>query len=103
MPPQVDATDTRWSRRQEPGVNCLVLPIVYFAFFSPQVDNAEKLVKSAAEADINLRLLDRGSVTISLDETTTLEDVDQLLAVLNNGKAAGFSAESLAESVCKSL
>lgn len=65
----------------------------------PQVDGAEKLVKSAAEQGVNLRLLDSGSVTISLDETTTLPDVDQLLSVLNGGKAAGFSAESLAESV----
>jgi glycine dehydrogenase len=64
-----------------------------------QADNAEQLVKSAAEAGMNLRLLDAGAITISLDETTTLGDVDALLAVLNGGKAAGFSAESLAESV----
>ncbi len=48
---------------------------------------------------VNLRLLDSSHVTISLDETTSIEDVDHLLAVLNGGKPAGFSAESLAESV----
>jgi glycine cleavage system pyridoxal-binding protein P len=64
-----------------------------------QVDNAEQLVKSAAEHGVNLRLLDSGAVTISLDETTTLHDVDHLLTVLNSGKAAGFSAESLADTV----
>jgi len=48
---------------------------------------------------VNLRLLDDSSVTISLDETTSIADVDHLLAVLNSGKAADFSAESLAESV----
>ena len=48
---------------------------------------------------VNLRLLDSSHVTISLDETTSIEDVDHLLTVLNGGKPAGFSAESLAESV----
>ncbi len=48
---------------------------------------------------VNLRLLDDNHITISLDETTSIADVDHLLSVLNGGKAAGFSAESLAESV----
>lgn len=30
--------------------------------------------------------LDASSVTVSLDETTTLADVDQLLSILNGGK-----------------
>ena len=37
---------------------------------------------------------------MAFDETTRLEDVDQLLAILNGGSAPGFSAESLAAEVC---
>lgn len=35
---------------------------------------------------VNLRLLDNNHVTISLDETTSIEDVNHLLFVLNGGK-----------------
>ena len=38
-------------------------------------------------------------MTVSLDETTTLADIDQLLAILAGGRDPGFSAESLAPSV----
>ena len=38
-------------------------------------------------------------MTISLDETTTLADVDQLLAILGGGSPPAFSAESLAPRV----
>ena len=41
----------------------------------------------------------RPQVTIAFDETTTIGDVDALLAVLNGGSAPDFTAESLASSV----
>eukprot|EP00887_Chlorella_sp_A99_P006129 scaffold22.g6129.t1 len=41
----------------------------------------------------------REAVTVSLDETTTLADLNQLLALLNGGAAPGFAAESLAPGV----
>jgi glycine dehydrogenase len=88
------------------GAEKLGLKVAKEPFFDTiriDADNAEQLVKSAAEAGMNLRLLDAGAITISLDETTTLADVDALLAVLNGGKAAGFSAESLAESATEQL
>ncbi len=75
------------------------IPTKERTFSVSKVDGAAKLVASAAEQGVNLRLLDDSSVTISLDETTSIADVDHLLAVLNSGKAADFSAESLAESV----
>ena len=56
-------------------------------------------MRTALQHEINLRKLDAKHVTIALDETTTLEDVDALLAVLNGGKAAPFTAEALAPSV----
>ncbi len=47
-----------------------------------------------------MRLHARPQVTIAFDETTTIGDVDALLAVLNGGSAPDFTAESLASSVC---
>lgn len=70
-----------------------------FDTVSINVKGAAALVKEAAQQGVNLRLLDDSHITISLDETTSIADVDHLLKVLNGGKAAGFSAESLAESV----
>ena len=52
----------------------------------------------AVQHGMNLRKLNEKTVTISLDETTEIGDVDALLKVLNHGKAPGFTAVSLAES-----
>lgn len=62
-------------------------------------DSAADLVKAAAAEGVNLRPLDDKTVTVSFDETTKLADVDQLLQILNGGKAPDFSAESLAPEV----
>jgi hypothetical protein len=72
------------------------------AFFDTvriNVGDAAKVVKAAAAQGVNLRQLDAACITVAIDETTTLADVDQLLAILNGGKAAGFTAESLAPGV----
>lgn len=97
-PLQADSSDTASGHPAFDELNMGIVDCMRIALLS-QVGDAAKLVKSAAEQGMNLRLLDSSSVTISLDETTTLGDVDELLAVLNGGKAAGFSAESLADSV----
>ena len=57
---------------------------------------ANALLAAAAAAGCNLRLLDPDHVTIALDETTSLADVDQLFKILALGKAVPFTAESLA-------
>ena len=62
------------------------------------VPDAAAVVKRGAAAGMNLRQLDARHVTVAMDETTSLADVDALLAVLA-GKPAGFSAESLAAQV----
>lgn len=64
------------------------------------VGDAGKVVADAAAKGVNLRQLDASTITVALDETTRLEDVDELLAILNGGSAPGFSAESLAGEVC---
>lgn len=67
------------------------------------VTDARLLSKKAVDEGVNLRVLDDKTLTMSLDETTTLADIDQLLFILNNGKRPGFSAESLAEKVRRSV
>lgn len=64
------------------------------------VGDADKIIQAAVQEGCNLRKLDSSTVCISLDETTRIEDIDQLLQILNGGSPAGFSAESLASEVC---
>ena len=71
----------------------------FFDTVKVEVSDAELICKKATDHGVNLRPLDVSSVTISLDETTTIADIDQLLFILNNGNQPGFKAESLAEQV----
>lgn len=71
----------------------------FFDTVKVEVSDAALICKKATDNGVNLRPLDVESVTISFDETTSLEDVDQLLYILNNGNDPGFKAESLAEQV----
>lgn len=64
-----------------------------------EVGDARAVVAAAAARGANLRQLDASTVTVSVDETTTLADIDELLEVLAGGKAPGFTAESLAPQV----
>ena len=58
--------------------------------------NAAALVKAAEAEQCNIRMLDANTVVMSLDETTSVEDVDQLFRILALGKAVPFTALSLA-------
>eukprot|EP00798_Chlamydomonas_sp_ICE-L_P019990 gene19990-26705_t len=71
----------------------------FFDTVTIEVGDALKVVKIAAAAGINIRGMTATAVGISIDETTSVEDLDALFAVLNGGKAASFTAESLAPSV----
>lgn len=71
----------------------------FFDTVKIEVSDAELICKKATDNGVNLRPLDVSTVTISLDETTTIADIDQLLFILNNGNQPGFKAESLAEQV----
>ena len=57
---------------------------------------AQQLAAAAVKEGCNLRVMDANTVTIAVDETTSLADVDQLLRILAMGKAVPFTAESLA-------
>eukprot|EP00879_Flechtneria_rotunda_P015478 GHRR01016186.1.p1 GENE.GHRR01016186.1~~GHRR01016186.1.p1 ORF type:complete len:867 (+),score=288.87 GHRR01016186.1:388-2601(+) len=71
----------------------------FFDTVTIKVDNADKVLATGVSAGVNLRRLDGTTVGISIDETTRLEDIDILLKVFNGGKAAPFTAASLAPSV----
>lgn len=56
----------------------------------------------AEEADkhqMNLRIVDKNTITVAFDETTTIEDVDNLFKVFALGKPVPFTATSLAPEV----
>jgi glycine dehydrogenase len=59
--------------------------------------SADDLLAAAEARGINLRKLGERSVGISLDESATAADVEDLLVVFGGEKAAGLSAERLAE------
>jgi glycine dehydrogenase len=57
-------------------------------------------ILSAAERHrINLRVLEAGTITVSLDETTTAQDVADLWTVFNNGEPVGFSFDDVVDDV----
>ncbi len=60
-------------------------------------NSAKALIKAAEARRINLRLLDDGSVGISLDETTTVQDLIDLWQIFAAKEELPFTAESLLE------
>lgn len=65
--------------------------------------DAAALCRAAEAGGMNFRQLDASRITIAVDETTTAADADAILAALNGGAAAPFSAESLAGGVSGDL
>ncbi|KAK0572117.1 hypothetical protein LWI29_026380 [Acer saccharum] len=61
--------------------------------------DAHAIADAAYKSEINLRVKDPNTITVSFDETTTLEDVDKLFKVFAGGKPVPFTASSLAEEV----
>ncbi|KAK9274983.1 hypothetical protein L1049_022240 [Liquidambar formosana] len=57
------------------------------------------IADAAYKNEMNLRIVDSNIVTVSFDETTTLDDVDKLFEVFACGKPVTFTAESLAPEV----
>ena len=55
-----------------------------------------ELLRAADAKRVNLRAFANGPIGLSLDETTSLEGVDELLAIFNGGNAPAFTAKSLA-------
>lgn len=66
---------------------------LHFAHFFDTVtvevgDNQQALYQRALDAEINLRKVGKGALGISLNETTTLDDLNQLLSIFSGVKNA---------------
>ncbi|WCL49681.1 aminomethyl-transferring glycine dehydrogenase [Leptospira sp. GIMC2001] len=60
---------------------------------------AAEIMSYAEQRRINLRQFNQHSVGISLDETVTLQDVQDILEVFHKGKSLPFSLEELVSSI----
>ncbi|WP_254563931.1 aminomethyl-transferring glycine dehydrogenase [Oscillatoria sp. HE19RPO] len=58
-----------------------------------------EILAAATNHQINLRVLDETTLSISLDETTTLEDLQNLWAIFASGEPLPFTVEQLAQEV----
>jgi glycine dehydrogenase len=76
-----------------------VKAVNFFDTVSIDVGDAAKFVALGAAHQMNFRKIDATTISIAIDETTLLSDVDDLFTVLNSGTTAAFSAESMAPSV----
>ncbi|KAL5728799.1 glycine dehydrogenase (aminomethyl-transferring) [Ranunculus cassubicifolius] len=79
------------------GVDVQGLP--FFDTVKITVADAHAIADAAWKSQMNLRILDSNTITVSFDETTTLEDVDKLFTVFSLGKPVNFTAASLAPEV----
>ena len=61
--------------------------------------HSRQLMRVAETHQVNLRILDAQSVCVSLDETTSAEDLTLLLRIFNDGRSPNFTAEELATRV----
>ncbi|GFZ17214.1 glycine decarboxylase P-protein 1 [Actinidia rufa] len=61
--------------------------------------DSKAIADTAYKSEINLRVVDQNTITVSFDETTTLEDVDKLFKVFSCGKPVTFTAASVAPEV----
>ncbi|KAL8503896.1 hypothetical protein ACS0TY_022577 [Phlomoides rotata] len=71
----------------------------FFDTVAVKCANAKAISDAAHKNEINLRIVDTNTITVSFDETTTLEDVDKLFKVFASGKPVTFTAASLAPEV----
>jgi len=60
---------------------------------------AAAVMQAAVAEGCNFRMMDSSTISIALDETTTIADVDQLFRILAAGQSVPFSAAELAPQV----
>jgi glycine dehydrogenase len=81
------------------GLRKLGHTITHDAFFDTlrvEVEDAQQIAQLARERRINLRVIDRTAIGISLDETVAEWNLTDLFAVFNGGTAAPFSIADIA-------
>ncbi|XP_015884495.2 glycine dehydrogenase (decarboxylating), mitochondrial [Ziziphus jujuba] len=71
----------------------------FFDTVKVKTADAHAVADAAYKSGINLRIVDSNTITVALDETTTLEDIDKLFKVFASGKPVPFTAASLAAEV----
>lgn len=84
------------------GLNKLGFAIAKTPFFDTvtvTTDKAATILTQADQMQINFRNLGGGKLGISLNETTSLEDVEMIWTAFNLGKAPGFTAASIDETL----
>ncbi|KAG0493068.1 hypothetical protein HPP92_006466 [Vanilla planifolia] len=80
-----------------------VQDLPFFDTVKIKTTDAKVIADAAAKKEINLRIVNTNTITVSFDETTTLDDVDKLFEVFAGGKSVSFTAESLAPDVQTSI
>jgi glycine dehydrogenase len=65
----------------------------FFDTLTVRTDRAAELHATAVENGVNLRKIDAGHIGISLDETTTRDDIALLFSIFANGAANGGSLD----------
>ncbi|CAO2818054.1 unnamed protein product [Amaranthus hypochondriacus] len=76
-----------------------VQDLPFFDTVKIKCTDAKAIADEAYKHEMNLRVVDQNTITVSFDETTTLEDVDKLFKVFSGGKAVPFTAASIAPEV----
>jgi glycine dehydrogenase len=71
----------------------------FFDTVTVEVGDAKAVVDAALAKGINIRQINDSTVSVAMDETTTISDIDALFGAFSKGGSAGFTAESLAPAV----
>ncbi|HVH12451.1 MAG TPA: aminomethyl-transferring glycine dehydrogenase, partial [Longimicrobium sp.] len=89
------------------GAERLNYRVVHGAFFDTvRIDvgtRAGGILAAAADRGINLREYDESSICIALDETTGIDDVEEVLVALNRGTALPFAVDELLDGLTSGI
>jgi glycine dehydrogenase len=70
---------------------------IYFDTLEVKVLNSEKVKEIAESKEINFLIIDKNTIGISINETTTIDDINQILNVLAKTESKDISATKIAE------
>ena len=89
------------------GAERLNYRVVHGVFFDTvRVDVGTRvggIVAAARDRGINLRACDESSICVALDETTGVEDVEEVLVSLNRGSPLGFTMDELLDGLTSGI
>ncbi|KAK1311843.1 hypothetical protein QJS10_CPA07g00316 [Acorus calamus] len=76
-----------------------VQELPFFDTVKVTCSDARAIAEAAYKQEMNLRIVDLTTITVSFDETSTLDDVNKLFQVFACGKPVSFDAASIASEV----